>query len=146
MLGPKDKIEGPGFSYNPNLEFSSVNRASKVHSFGSVPKNKKSKGQALKTSTPINIGPNSYHPNYKILSEIKNSANQPFTKKERDLNTHQHKNHYDSGMSYSAIGSQVLSNKRTESKISMAKATTLANNSGFLDAKMLKMSLPHANY
>lgn len=135
-----------GFKYDPQTTTVSKNRRIRVHSFG--PNNQKRPTQNLVnlTSTPVNVGPNSYFPQFSSNSHLRSSGNVFFSKQERFRRILGNLNTYQSYLDYSCLGKQISSTKTTEARMSVSKTKKFSQQglaSGFLGTKL---SLPHAHY
>lgn len=140
-VSPKDS----GVVYCPSLATSSKVRRPLAYSFGTLDTRKKN-ALLSKTATPAGVGPNTYFPNHDILAQHRNVNNQGFSKGPRKLHSVDRARFWDSGPAYSALGKQVASQQRTEAVPRMAKATKDNPFVGFVDHRLIRVSLPHAVY
>ena len=146
VVGPTDGAKNPGFRYSPNHDSCSHSKRPVAHSFGSAPRRKDPLKNCLPTSTPVNVGPNSYHPNPVALHSLKAPPNQRFGKQKRVLHSIDLTRLNDSLLDYSAIGRQTDSLKKTGPAVSMGRARKDSRFVGVVDQRSLKLALPHAVY
>ena len=145
MIVPFEDLHKPGFNYTPHFEASSLVKKSVSHSFRTG--NSKNNLSGLTgDGTPLNVGPNSYNPDYKALNEIKGIVNQKFGTAKRNLQEINGDRYFDTYVDYSSMGIQVASKKKTEREISLGKANKNTSFTGIMDRKVLKVALKHANY
>lgn len=99
--------------------------------------------------TSSNVGPNSYNPNYKVMSKQSKKPIFSFGKNKRKFGGTRNSVKNDTYEDYHAFGKQTRARKRTESRVKFGKAGR-GNSSGVFKGDMVgamtKLRLPHAHY
>jgi len=144
MAQPVIDPSKPGYNYNPKVENLSTKKKIPVFSFGGKPL---AKGRSLAklTSTPINLGPNSYDPNFKKESKVKANPVINFPKAPRFHNAYVPQSQHESYSKYNSIGKQLISTKKTETTVGFGRGKRGVS-AGFMPTSTLKIQLPHAKY
>lgn len=136
----------PGFKYNVDCNFLSTRKTLPTFSLGARRNVNGDSGLVNVVSTPINVGPDKYTPQYNTVSRIKCMPKIRVGSEMRFRGGSQNLKLHETYYVYSSIGGQIDSRKLTENKYSMQRADRMRNTQQFGSAKILKMSLPHAAY
>ena len=135
-----------GFKYNVNFDSLSTKEKLKGYTF-SVQKLSKTnlllKNQGI---TPVTVAPNTYNPDFGKLSVIRKDAQVKFSKQRRFQTSMDPDRKHDSYADYSAIGNQIYSKKKTETRVVIPKMEKSPMGDLNLREKKQKLNLPHANY
>lgn len=146
MNNPASDSTNPGYKYNVDCTFLSTRKTLPTFSLGARRSVNGSSGLVNVVSTPINVGPDRYTPQYNTVSGIKCMPKIRVGSEMRFRGNSQNVKLHETYYLYSSIGSQIDSKKLSEHKYSMQRADRMSNNQQFGSAKILKMSLPHAAY
>ncbi len=144
MAQPVIDPSKPGYSYNPKPEALSTKKKTPVFSFGGKPL---AKGRSLVklTSTPINLGPNAYDPNYRKESKVKAEPVINFPKASRFYSAYASQSNHESYAKYHSIGKQLVSTKKTEAIVGFGRGQRGVS-AGFMPKNGTKIQLAHAKY
>ena len=145
FAGGNDSIS-PGFKYDIKTTFLSTTRKLPTFTLGAKRELKGKSALMNQTCTPVNVGPDSYTPQFKTVSHIKSVPKIGFGNSGRFPSLGAIRRPHETFYQYSSIGDQVASAKLTEYRYSHGKADRGANVTGVVSAKMLKIPLPHAAY
>ena len=132
----------PGYYLDSTLNYSN----SQYTQPSGVVFDKAKRNQALKTigSTPANIGPNRYYPDYNKNSNHYSSPAQSIGKSRSSCINTKVLNH-ETYFEYSAIGKQINSKNENKARVTIGRGKR-EDFVGLSKPKILKMSLPHAIY
>ena len=136
----------PGYKYNLSASFLSTRVRVPTYSLGSRGNSKTQSGLLNATSTPVNVGPDSYTPSQNGLSTCRKTERVRFTKEKRFGCQNSAWRIHETFHLYSSVGKQINSMKKTESQFSLGKGRRLENTLNQHAAKICKLSLPHAKY
>ena len=144
LAQPVSDPNKPGFRYDPKVEKLSTRKRMPIFSFGGK---LLAKGRTLAklTSTPVNLGPNSYEPNYRTESKVKADPVINFPKAPRFHSAYSSQSTHESYAKYHSIGKQLISTKKTESTVGFGRGKRGVS-AGFMPNNTLKLQLAHAKY
>ena len=136
----------PGYVYQPKHTYLSNQPRNPTYSLGARREKQTKGGLFNETSTPINVGPDSYQPTVKTLSTLKKFPEINFQKSKRFVDTRQLHKIYETFYVYSSLGGQISSVKKTGNQFSMGKNQRMVTNLNSETNRMTKINLPHAKY
>lgn len=136
----------PGFNYDVKTTFLSTARRLPTFTVGAKRCEKGKSGLAAQTSTPINVGPDSYRPTYQTVSHIKSAPKIGFGGAGRFPSLGAVRRPHETFYAYSGLGRQVDSAKLSEYRFSQSRAERSAVQAGLAPARTLKVPLPHNAY
>jgi hypothetical protein len=135
----------PGYKYNPNINVLSTKHKTPAFSIGNGKAAKSQSCLSKPTSTPANVGPNSYNPVIHTTSLVRSNPKSRFPQAERFQVSDANKCRNETYALYNSVGKQTYSQKRTENIVSVGKGPR-AGCAGLLEGKKLVVRLPHAYY
>lgn len=137
-----------GFKYNPKLESLSNKKKTVSYSFEKKSKIKThSSNFGNVTSTDVNLGPNSYLPDFNKLSFVKKMEKVSFSKEDRFFGGNPSKTNYDTFADYSSMGFQMFSSKKNALKATFGnEKKTCQNHLPAQNNLTIKYRLPHAHF
>lgn len=136
----------PGFKYNPNITCLSTRLRQPTFTLGAKRDNGTEGGLVNCTSTPANVGPDSYKPSYDEVSRMHKTPNVRFTSEKRFSGLMKSRQHFETYVAYSSLGNQSSSVKKTGNQFSMGKCQKMSRFGNGTSAKIIKLPLPHAIY
>lgn len=136
----------PGFKYDVKTTFLSTTRRLPTFTHGAKRSEKGKSGLAAQTSTPINVGPDSYRPHYDTVSHIKSAPKIGFGSGGRFPSLGPIRRPNETFYVYSGIGRQVASGKLSEYRFSQSKGERGAGPAGLAPSRPLLVPLPHNAY
>ena len=136
----------PGFKYNPNIACLSTQLRQPTFSLGSRRDLATIGGLVNCVSTPANVGPDSYRPSYEEVSRMQKTKNVRFPREMRFSGINKLQQHFETYVSYSSLGTQSSSVKKTERQFSVGKCPKMSRFGSGQSASIIKIPLPHAIY
>lgn len=143
--GHKEAI-GPGYQYEAKTTFLSTSKTLPTFTLGAKRDQKGKSGLLNNSATPVNVGPDSYTPQFGTVSHIKSAPKIGFGSSHRFPSLGNGRRPNETFYQYTSFGSQVASAKLSEFRYTLGKGERGANQTGIATARILKLSLPHAAY
>lgn len=131
--------------YAPNYEADSRFKREISHSFG--PRNARNCRRLEPVGgTPQNVGPNSYHPDYRVQHNFVKEPQVAFPKAKKIMHSVDRSRYWDTWAVQSAVGKQLSSKNRSENEVSFGKAVKGNEFVGIVERRVLRVPLRHAVY